>query len=76
MARNSRIVRTWIIWSMLASGYKTLGEIANAVTCAERTVRRDIEALEAAGVSVLDELCSDGRRRWRTLSTRVPERAE
>jgi predicted DNA-binding transcriptional regulator YafY len=48
----------------------TLRELADQASVSERTIRRDLEALQAAGVPQVDERGEDGRVRWRVLDWR------
>lgn len=72
--RCRTIARTWEVWLMLAEGPRTIDELAGAVNVTTRTIRRDLAALEAAGVTIFDDACDDGRRRWRVVATRIPDR--
>lgn len=48
----------------------TLDELAEHGGVTTRTIRRDLEALEAAGVPIIDEQDEEGRRRWRVMDWR------
>lgn len=76
MARNRQIVRELILLRMLETtriGY-TLNELARETSVTTRTIRRDLEALEEAGVPItdIDERAETvgAERRWRVLDWR------
>lgn len=71
--RNRQIVRTWEILQLLNGQPRTLDELAGSVASGvtTRTIRRDFEALEAAGFPLYDDVDDDGKRRWRLLSKGV-----
>jgi len=69
MPRNDQITRQWLLLRLLESSHGvTLDDIAGRLPADysrhSRTVRRDLEALEAAGFPILNERV-DGRVRWR-----------
>jgi predicted DNA-binding transcriptional regulator YafY len=71
MPRNDQVIRQWhLIWLLESSRGLTLDEIAKHLPPDYprhgRTVRRDLEALEAAGVPLINERI-DGRVRWRLM---------
>jgi len=71
MPRNDQVIRQWhLIWLLESSRGLTLDEIAKQLPPDYprhgRTVRRDLEALEAAGVPLVNERI-DGRVRWRLM---------
>jgi len=71
MPRNDQVIRQWhLIWLLESSRRLTLDEIAKQLPPDYprhgRTVRRDLEALEAAGVPLINERI-DGRVRWRLM---------
>jgi len=71
MPRNDQVIRQWhLIWLLESSRGLTLDEIAKQLPPDYprhgRTVRRDLEALEAAGVPLINERI-DGRVRWRLM---------
>jgi hypothetical protein len=51
-SRSSQFVRMWRVLVLLRSGPKTLQALADDVGASQRTVRRDIECLQAAGLPV------------------------
>jgi len=65
MPRGDQLSRQWkIIQALSASGRgKTAAELADEVECTQRTVYRDLEALQAAGFPVYNER-DDGRSLW------------
>jgi len=71
MPRNDQVIRQWhLIWLLESSRGLTLDEITKQLPPDYprhgRTVRRDLEALEAAGVPLINERI-DGRVRWRLM---------
>ncbi|MEW6247060.1 MAG: WYL domain-containing protein [Nitrospirota bacterium] len=72
MPRNEQFTRQWLIVHKLAASRAglTLEELREALLSDylkhPRTLRRDLEALEAAGVPLLNER-ADGRVRWRLM---------
>ena len=70
------VVRQWQVLRSLEERRQTLDELANELNVVTRTIRRDLEALEAAGFPILSERSEqDGRVRWRLLSRGVtPDR--
>jgi predicted DNA-binding transcriptional regulator YafY len=71
MPRNDQIIRQWHLLRALESPRsKTLQELSNALprdyARHERTVRRDLEALEASGVPLITEKIN-GQVRWRFM---------
>jgi predicted DNA-binding transcriptional regulator YafY len=65
MPRGDQLSRQWkIIQALSASGRgRTAAELADEVECTQRTVYRDLEALQAAGFPVYNER-DDGRSLW------------
>ncbi|BCA56426.1 putative Transcriptional regulator [Nitrospira sp. KM1] len=71
MPRNDQVTRQWYLLRLLESpGGVTLEDIVNRLPADylrhPRTVRRDLEALEAAGFPLVNER-GDGRVRWRLM---------
>ena len=71
MARNDQVTRQWHLLRLLESSRGvTLDEIVSRLPADYprhgRTVRRDLEALEAAGFPILNERI-EGRIRWRLM---------
>ncbi len=71
MPRNDQIIRQWHLLRQLESlRGKTLRELANALpkdyTRHERTLRRDLEALESSGIPLISENIH-GQIRWRLI---------
>ncbi len=71
MPRNDQIIRQWhLLQELERSKGKTLRELVNALPRDaprhERTVRRDLEALEASGVPLITERVH-GQVRWRFM---------
>jgi predicted DNA-binding transcriptional regulator YafY len=69
MPRNRNLVRVLEELRTLEASRvgATLRELADEAGVCERTIRRDLEALEAAGVPIVDETDEAGRRRWRVF---------
>lgn len=76
MARNRQIVRELVLLRTLEQARMgcTLRELALAADVTTRTIRRDLEALEEAGVPItgIDERAETvgAERRWRVLDWR------
>jgi len=71
MPRNDQVIRQWhLIWLLESSRGLTLDEIAKQLPPDYprhgRTVRRDLETLEAAGVPLINQRIY-GRVRWRLM---------
>jgi predicted DNA-binding transcriptional regulator YafY len=68
MPRNSEVIRQWTILRTLAGGRQGETVIALAKLCGvtERTIWRDVVALQEAGFPLVDEKL-DGRTRWTLL---------
>ena len=71
MPRNDQVTRQWhLIWLLESTQGLTLDEIVKRLPPDYprhgRTVRRDLEALEAAGFPILNERI-EGRVRWRLM---------
>jgi predicted DNA-binding transcriptional regulator YafY len=66
MARGDQLARQWkIIQALISSGRgTTAAQLAEEVECAQRTVYRDLEALQAAGFPVYNDRDEDGRSLW------------
>ena len=64
MPRNAEVIRQWTILRELeASRRMTIDDLADRTGVTTRTIRRDLEALQAAGFPLYDEL-ADGKRYW------------
>ena len=65
--RNAEVIRQWKILKRIEAGrYTTAQDLADEHGVTERTIRRDIEALQEAGFPLYDER-SDGRKIWRLV---------
>jgi proteasome accessory factor B len=65
MPRNAEVIRQWNILRAIESSRRaTIDALAESEGVTTRTVRRDLEALQAAGFPLFDELV-DGKRHWR-----------
>jgi predicted DNA-binding transcriptional regulator YafY len=65
MPRNAEVIRQWnILRAVEASRRVTIDGLADAQGVTTRTIRRDLEALQAAGFPLFDEV-EDGKRFWR-----------
>jgi len=66
-SRGRSVIREWqILRSIEGRAGKTLAELAALHGVHQRTIRRDIQVLEAAGFPVVDEWTESGRR-WRVV---------
>lgn len=54
-ARHRTLTRTWTTLSLIGQRPRTLPEIAQELGVTTRTVRRDLEALEAAGFPLYND---------------------
>jgi predicted DNA-binding transcriptional regulator YafY len=65
--RNAEVIRQWKILKTIEAGrYTTTRDLAEECGVTERTIRRDLEALQEAGFPLYDEH-DDGRRVWRLV---------
>jgi predicted DNA-binding transcriptional regulator YafY len=65
--RNSEVIRQWkVLRSIEVGRLTTIAELARELHVTDRTIRRDIEALQEAGFPIYDET-ADRRRVWRLL---------
>ncbi len=66
--RNAEVIRQWRILKTIEAGrYTTAQDLAEEHGVTERTIRRDIEALQEAGFPLYDDRV-DGRKVWRLVS--------
>lgn len=69
--RNRQVVRQWELLNAIAEQPSTLEELATALDVTDRTIRRDLDALEA----VYFPIVVDEARRWRLINRQsVPQR--
>jgi predicted DNA-binding transcriptional regulator YafY len=65
--RNAEVIRQWKILKRIEAGrYTTAQDLADEHRVTERTIRRDIEALQEAGFPLYDER-AEGRKIWRLV---------
>jgi proteasome accessory factor B len=65
--RNAEVIRQWKILKTIEAGrYTTAQAMADEHAVTERTIRRDIEALQEAGFPLYDDRV-DGRKVWRLI---------
>jgi predicted DNA-binding transcriptional regulator YafY len=65
MPRNAEVIRQWnILRAIEAARRVTIDSLAEQERVTTRTIRRDLEALQAAGFPLFDEV-EDGKRYWR-----------
>ena len=75
MPRNAEVIRQWSILRDLESSRRlTIDDLAGRTGVTTRTIRRDLEALQAAGFPLYDEV-HDGKRYW-TLEQRAFRRLD
>jgi predicted DNA-binding transcriptional regulator YafY len=73
--RNAEVIRQWsILRDLEASRRATIDELAERTGVSTRTIRRDLEALQAAGFPLFDEV-HDGKKYW-TLEQRAFRRLD
>src|SRR3970040_431386 len=66
--RNAEVIRKGRILKTIEAGrYTTGNDLAEQLGVTERTIRRDIEALQEAGFPLYDDRV-DGRKVWRLVS--------
>ena len=64
MPRNAEVIRQWsILRDLEASRRLTIDDLAERTGVTTRTIRRDLEALQASGFPLYDELI-DSKRFW------------
>lgn len=64
MPRNAEVIRQWSILRDLESSRRlTIDELAARTGVTTRTIRRDLEALQASGFPLYDDV-EDGKRYW------------
>ena len=70
MPRGDQLGRQWIIIQTIAVSHngKTVAELADELGCNPRTVYRDLEALQVAGVPIYNEKI-DGKNLWLIIET-------
>src|SRR3954466_3526852 len=62
--RNAEVIRQWSILRDLESSRRvTIDDLAERTGVSTRTIRRDLEALQAAGFPLFDEV-HDGKKYW------------
>ena len=68
MARGNQLGRQWKIFQILVSSKfgKSVADLAIDLDCSDRTVYRDLDALQVAGFPIYDEKVS-GKKHWRLL---------
>lgn len=65
--RNAEVIRQWKILKTIEAGrFTSSAKLAEAHGVTERTIRRDIEALQEAGFPLYDDR-QDGRKVWRLV---------
>src|SRR5512132_3070690 len=73
--RNAEVIRQWTILRDLESSRRaTIDDLAERTGVSTRTVRRDLEALQAAGFPLYDEV-HEGKKYW-TLEQRAFRRLD
>lgn len=66
--RCQQLTRSYQVIALLrAWGGVSLAQLAGETGVTIRTIRRDLEALQAAGVPVTDAVSDTGVRRWRLV---------
>ena len=64
MPRNAEVIRQWTILRDLESSRRlTIDDLAQRTGVTTRTIRRDLDALQESGFTLLDEVI-DGKRYW------------
>jgi len=66
--RNAEVIRQWKILQTIEAGrYTTTRALAEEHGVTERTIRRDLEALQEAGFPLYDDRADGGRKVWRLI---------
>src|SRR5215217_3871835 len=76
MGRNRELIRQWTMLQHLAARRTTIPALTQELKVTSRTIRRDLEALQAAGFPIYDDTIN-GTKFWRLdskelLGTLVP----
>lgn len=67
MRRSAQLIRTWRLIALLRSGAGcTLDRLSRELDVTTRTIRRDLEALQDAGIAIYDDKPEDTRM-WRLV---------
>ena len=69
-ARNQQLVRQLRLVRLLATGRRTINQLAFELDVTPRTVRRDFEALEEAHLPLIREDYGAGQCVWQILTNR------
>src|SRR5687767_5934584 len=65
--RNAEVIRQWKILKRIEAGrFSTTADMASEHGVTERTIRRDLEALQEAGFPLYDDRL-EGRKIWRLV---------
>jgi predicted DNA-binding transcriptional regulator YafY len=65
--RNAEVIRQWKVLKTIEAGrFTSTAQLGAEFGVTERTIRRDIEALQEAGFPIYDELV-DGKKVWRLV---------
>ena len=65
--RNAEVIRQWKILKTIEAGrFTSTAKLGEAYGVTERTIRRDIEALQEAGFPIYDDRF-DGKKTWRLV---------
>jgi len=67
MGRNKELIRQWTMLQRLAARRTTIQTLADDLGVGARTIRRDLDALQAAGFPIYDETIN-GTKFWRVDS--------
>jgi hypothetical protein len=65
--RGAQFVRQWRLLVSLRRGPKTLTALSGELDCCERTVRRDLEVLQAVSLPIVSERTGDDGTKWGVL---------
>ena len=64
MGRNKELIRQWTMLQKLAARRTTISTLVGELKVTSRTIRRDLDALQAAGFPIYDETVN-GTKFWR-----------
>lgn len=62
--RNRQLIRVLRLIKLLSEDWHTLATLTRELSVTDRTIRRDLTALEYAHLPVRKWQCDDGKARW------------
>jgi len=67
VSRNRQLVRVLNLLALIGTQRRTLDELAEELAVSTRTIRRDLDAIQAAYLPLTDVRGTDGQRRYRLM---------